>query len=354
MWKNKTYTHDFLDEMIDMTVENYGLQEAISHKEFVQHEYFENPAGDALIELACDDENNILAGQYVVNPKLIYSKGTTIKAILSLNTLTRAAYRGQKIFTSLAEITYQRAANEGYAFCYGAPNPNSHPGFIKKLSFIDLGEMPLYVKPLKTSQMVQELTKNKLLANLAVIGNPFFRVNDCQSNNIVQITESNVKLMDSFWDKIKDKYTIMGVRDSAYIHYRYLNVPIRKYHPYFYVKDGIVVAYAVGRVREVAHMQCGMIADFLYLEGYEKEARELIKHLVCVMKENGAGVAGCIMQSNSAEAGQLKKIGFIHCPKKILPQPTPIIYRKLRDDLDDSLFTDWNNWFFTTGDYDVV
>ena len=354
MWKNVTYEPKYLDDMIEMTIENYGPEETISNKPFVQHEYFENPVGDALIELALDEEKNVLAGQYLVTPKLIYSKGKTIRAILSLNTLTREAYRGQKIFTGLAEITYQRAANEGYQFCYGAPNPNSHPGFLKKLSFVDLGDMPLYVKPLKCNKMIKERTGKGWLAGIASVGNLFFSSKDSKDSNIVQITEKNVELMNAFWDTVKDKYPVIGVRDADYITYRYLKVPIRKYHPFFYLKDGKVVAYAVGRVREVAHMTAGMIADFLYLDGYESEAKALINHLVYVMKENGAGLAGCIMQENATEVGVLKKAGFFRCPEKVLPQPTPIIYRKLNTGFDDEVIKEWKNWFFTTGDYDVV
>lgn len=354
MWKNISYTPEYLNNMVEMTIENYGPDESISNKEFVYHEYFNNPAGNALIELALDEEKMVLAGQYVVNPKLISVDGTVIPAILSLNTLTREAYRGQKIFTSLAESTYKRAEQEGYVFCYGAPNPNSHPGFIKKLSFIDLGTMPLYVRPLCISRIVRELFGSKLLATLAIPFNLIFMSGKQEDESIVRITNENVHLMDGFWKEIQKKYRVMGVRNAEYIKYRYLDVPIREYHPYYYVKDGKVVAYAVGRVREVAHMQCGMIADFLYLDGSEKEAKKLMRNLVFKMQENGAGLAGCIMQSNSCEAKLLKKLGFFRCPEKILPQPTPIIYRRLDGSYNDETIKNWENWFFTTGDYDVV
>lgn len=354
MWKNVTYNPEYLNDMIEMTIENYGPEETISNKSFVQHEYFENPVGDALIELALDEEKKMLAGQYLVTPKLIYSRGKTIRAILSLNTLTREAYRGQKIFTGLAEITYDRANKEGYAFCYGAPNPNSHPGFIKKLSFINLGYMPLYVKPLKINQMIKERTGKEWLAGIASVGNVFFSSKKVSDSSIVDINASNVELMNHFWDAVKDKYPVIGVRNAEYIKYRYLDVPIRKYYPFFYVKEDKVVAFAVGRVRKVANMTAGMIADFLYLDGYEEEAKNLINHLIYIMKENGAGLAGCIMQENASEVKVLKKAGFFRCPEKVLPQPTPIIYRKLDPEFDDSEFKEWKNWFFTTGDYDVV
>ena len=210
------------------------------------------------------------------------------------------------------------------------------------------------MKPIKCNQMIKERTSNGVFGTIAGVGNLFFHSPDVSDANIVPITKDNVNLMDDFWEAIKDKYPVMGVRDADYIKYRYVYVPIRKYHPFYYIKDGKVVAYAVGRVREVAHMTAGMIADFLYIDGYFDEAKKLLKHLIYTMKQNGAGLAGCIMQENAAEVKVLKSIGFMRCPEVLLPQPTPIIYRKLNDMFDDSVVKEWKNWFFTTGDYDVV
>lgn len=54
-----------------------------------------------------------------------------IKCAHSLNTLTGKQYRGQGIFTGLAEENYKTAYKDGIAFIYATPNPNSYPGFIK-------------------------------------------------------------------------------------------------------------------------------------------------------------------------------------------------------------------------------
>ena len=43
MWKHVSFNESYLKKMVDMTIDNYGLEEAISHEEFVRHEYLENP-----------------------------------------------------------------------------------------------------------------------------------------------------------------------------------------------------------------------------------------------------------------------------------------------------------------------
>ncbi|SFC87098.1 GNAT family N-acetyltransferase [Butyrivibrio sp. YAB3001] len=354
MWEPKTYSPERFNDIIEMSIENYGKDNDICNPDFLEHQYFDNPAGNALIELAIDPENGLLAGQYVVQPAKIRVFGEDKKCVISLNTLTREAYRGQKIFVKLAERTYERAAREGFSLVYGAPNQNSYPGFMRKLSFEDIHHFPLYARPLNLGHMVKE---RKMGSALAAIVTPFqlmFPNNAKDITGISELNESNVKLMDDFWDRIKDKYHVMGIRNAEYIKYRYMNVPRRIYYPYIAIDDGNVVAFAVGRIREVAGFNTGMIADFLFVPGHEIEAKRLIKALVNRMKNEGASLAACVILANAEETKVLKKCGFYHVPDKMLPQPTPLILRVLNKDEEGEKLADINNWFFTTGDYDVV
>ena len=145
-----------------MTVEQYGSENDIADQNFLMHEYFENPAGDAVISLAYDDAQMTIAGQYIIWPMHFMVGNNKIKCAHSLNTLTGKQYRGQGIFTRLAEENYKTAYKDDIAFIYATPNPNSYPGFIKKLSFTELGRLPLMLRPLKPSQMVKEFLHSNL------------------------------------------------------------------------------------------------------------------------------------------------------------------------------------------------
>ena len=197
MWDHKTFSTDDFPAIITMTQEQYGPENDISNQAFLQHQYFENPAGDALIDLAVDAENGALAGQYVVWPMRFWTFGEPKSCAHSLNTLTGKAYRGQGIFTGLADLTYQRETELGHAFCYGTPNPNSYPGFIKKLSFKELGNIPLMLRPLKPSHMVREFLHSGALAVLAKPGDPFFRVRGDQKHDVtvLPVTKEHLELV---------------------------------------------------------------------------------------------------------------------------------------------------------------
>ncbi|MCI8341780.1 MAG: GNAT family N-acetyltransferase [Firmicutes bacterium] len=354
MWHESCFKMDDLNDVIEMTKEYYGDIE-ISNKKFVNHEYFENPSGDAVIRLARDNEDDTLAGQYVVNPARFRIESEDIPAVLSLNTLTRDKYRGQGIFTGLAELVYSDSAERGYNFCYSMPNQNSYPGFIKKLNFADIGNVPLWLRPIKPSTIVAEKIKSHAMSTLAKPANVLFRPRKKKSlYEIQKINSNNLNLIDELWEEIKDKYKIWVIRDSKFFRWRYIDMPIRKYHIYTVVSNGKPVAVIVGRMTNVADMTCGMVVDFFYAEGHGDEAKHLLDFMLYNFYKNGAGLCGCLMKNNVEEAKILKSRGFFVCPEKLEPQPFRAILRVFNDDLKNRGLEKFDNWFFTMGDYDVI
>lgn len=357
MWIHKDFSPYDFPAILKMTQEEYGTGNDISNMNFLKHQYFENPAGDALIDLAVDSGDGTLAGQYVVWPMRFFVDGEIHCCANSLNTLTREAYRGQGIFTKLAENIYRREAEMGHAFCYGMPNPNSYPGFIRRLSFVELGRIPLMLRPLRPSHMVKEFLDSNMLSVAAKPMDPIFSVKAEKTLDIVKTmpaTRESLELIDLFWNSVKGKYPVMNVRDSAFILYRYLDMPRRTYFPYIALQDDKPVCFAVGRIMEVAGMQCAMLADFLFVDGYEAAAEQLLRKLLHDMQESGASLAGCLMLEHTSEKTVLKRLGFFRCPKPLEPQPFPLLLRIFDSAYAEGGLLDLKNWFFTMGDYDVI
>ncbi len=355
MWIGKNYSPEYMNEMLRMSAEHYGAENETTERRFIQHQYFENPAGKAVIHLAIAEDNRTVAGQYVLCPMRFFVDQQVRPCVNSLNTLTRTEYRKRGIFTGLAEAAYQQASEEGYTFCYGVPNPNSYPGFIKKLSFVELGRIPLLLRPLRPSQMIVEYLNLKVLNALAHPADLLFRIRKDTENpaDIVPINRSNAALLDKFWSNIKNKYPIMNIRDESYISFRYLDMPYREYTLYLAVQNGEPIGFAAGRIMDVAGMRCGMLADFLFVRGYEYAAEKLLMRLLYTMQENGASLAGCLMLKHTEESSLLKRKGFFPCPQKLVPQPFPLLVRTFDRKLGKRICA-LQDWFFTMGDYDVI
>lgn len=356
MWESITYEEKYLSAMIQMAKENFGEND-IADEKFIRNQYFANPAGDALIALAYDREKEQIAGQYVVCPMRFLVNGEPIICANSLNTLTKKEYRRQGIFTGLAETTYQKEAKMGHLFCYGAPNPNSYPGFVGRLSFQELGRIPLYLRPLYPSAMVKDFLHSEVLSILAKPFDFCFKAHLDEQNdqvNIVHITEENLPIVDALWANIRGKYQVMNIRDADYINFRYLHMPQREYFPYVALYQDEAVAFAVGRITEVSGMRCGMLVDYVFKSGFQNEGEELLRFMLNIFRLHGASIAGSLMLAHAEESIVLKRCGFFRCPEKLEPQPFPLILKLFDKAWKNQGICSLENWFFTMGDYDAV
>lgn len=90
-------------------------------------QYADNPVGKIVGFNAY--MGNLLAAHYVTMPIYMNIEGEKTLGVLSLNTATHPEHRGKRLFTILAEKSYQYAAENGYKFVIGVANAQSTHGF---------------------------------------------------------------------------------------------------------------------------------------------------------------------------------------------------------------------------------
>ena len=111
--------------------------------EYLKWQYSDNPVGPIVGFNAY--WGDILAAHYVTMPIYMMIDGEKTLGVLSLNTATHPDHRGKRLFSILADKTYQYAAENGYKFVIGVANANSTPGFIKHLKFKLIGPLTFKV-----------------------------------------------------------------------------------------------------------------------------------------------------------------------------------------------------------------
>ena len=338
---------------------HYGTADDTSHADYLAHEYFANPDGDALVQIAWNEQTQEADGQFVVIPRRLHVGDRSVLLLKSVNTIIRESRRGQGVFSALAHDVLDKVVADGnYALSEGMPNPHSHSGFVKKLGYHDLGLLPLYVRLQRPSHLVRDFLHAKALSVLAKPLDFCCRYTKDATPpdgiTFVRLCTDNLLVADQFWQQIQHKYPVMFSRDSAFLRYRLLENPRRSYECWYAVENGKPVAYAMGRVMPVSGMSCAMVGDFLFLDGYETAARALLRHLLFILEQQGGDLAGCLMQPFTEEAKILRHLGFFVCPKFLEPQPFCVILRVLKPSKELSAVNDFKNWFYTMGDNDII
>jgi len=106
---------------------------------YLRWQYIDNPDGLVVGFNAWDGD--VLAAHYACMPVMMEGE----RWLWSLNTATHPDYRGQGLFPRLAEMTYERGKQEGFAAVIGVANAMSASGFVRKLGFTELGRLGVWV-----------------------------------------------------------------------------------------------------------------------------------------------------------------------------------------------------------------
>ncbi|MDI9408076.1 MAG: GNAT family N-acetyltransferase [Candidatus Pacebacteria bacterium] len=105
--------------------------------------YRQNPEGKVVGFDAW--EKGKLAAHYASVPAQGFVEGRETRLLLSFGTATHPDFQGQGLFTKLAQMTYEAAANQGFEAIYGVANANSTPGFCRKLNFTLVSQLSVKI-----------------------------------------------------------------------------------------------------------------------------------------------------------------------------------------------------------------
>lgn len=146
-WTVREATRADDHELAELFREVFGFDRGAEHAHW---KFRCNPAGDPVIAIA--EAEGRIVGQYALWPTPLRLDQAIVQGAQSLDTMTHPDYRGQGMFTVLAEECMNYAAARGIQALYGFPNENSQPGFIRRLDWDHTGEIPMWFRPLVLSK----------------------------------------------------------------------------------------------------------------------------------------------------------------------------------------------------------
>ena len=323
----------------------------IADEAYHRWQYQENPAGPALATFARDRATGELAGQFGALPLRMWVDGEERLAALALNVATDEAHRGQGVFVSLGHAADERMAQAGARLAWALPNDNSFPGFVRRLGYTHIGDVPLLVRPVNVQALVRKrLPAPGLDVLAAALGRPFARPLPKAARPVegvrIEAVESFDARFDALWARLRGRQRVMVLRDARYLDWRFHGVPLRRYHTLLALADGEPQGYAVLRTGEIAGMAAGLVVDVVVLR--EDAGRALVSEALAWFAGHDLDLLASLMLPHAPEYRLLRGAGFRPLPRALLPQRFRVVAR------DGAAFLDLRNWFLTMGDYDVV
>lgn len=207
-----------------------------------------NPAGKHFIKLMWIDD--LLVGHYAISPVKMNIFGKEEMTALSMTTMTHPEYGGKGIFNKLALKLYEELeTKKGFKAIWGFPNKNSHYGFIKNLSWSDVG-------------VIHDLTM------------PANNNTSIQSENIREIknfSEKNARTL----KELSASFNVNVIKDVNYLNWRYSLNPSQDYTIFNY-DDGNQEGFIVTKIYP-SNTQSGAYDLYLMELGLKKDQLGLMK-----------------------------------------------------------------------------
>lgn len=330
-----------------------GKTESIKHWEW---EYKNNPNGRLEILLAVD--GNKIVGHYAVIPVRMKIGNKEYMTSLSLDTMSHRNYRGQGIFPTLAAKLYDALGKSGIPITYGFPNAFSLQGFIKKLDWFEISEVPIYFRPMNLIPLFNRYLKIKVFS--IIIGtfintlcNLFLKKKSLPNRiKIEEIKEFNEEF-DDLWELNKTTMNVVVTRDSKYLNWRYFQRPEENYIIFTIRNYEELKGYIILKIEERFNLKIGLIMDILTDPSCNVYQNYLINHALLYFKKKKVGIITTIMYPHSRFYKSLKKNLFMQMFKIFFPEEIYFGARINNKEVEIQLIKDPSNWYLTWGDTDV-
>ncbi len=341
-------THNILPlnkTTLDTYLKCFENNQNIKDKSKIEWQFFKHKLPIDFVVIANDDKENRPVGIYAMAPVKFQINGETHLCAQSLDTITDINYRGQGVFTKLANISYQKAQDISLSLVYGFPNGNSIHGFKKKLEWEVLDPVPFLIKPLNTSYFTNKFKFSKWLSNVKLKS---FK-NHKSKYTLVEKFEFP-EAVNSVWDEFSKDIKVAVKRDKTYLDWRYIDKPNEDYKIlHAYNENNDYLGFVVYTVKTKHGGKIGYIMELIYKDDAGKGLlREAVKQIA--NQKADTILSWCLEVSPNYEA--FKSSGFFNLPEKLRPIELHFGARGFGQVSKD--INQRNNWYLSYSDSDTV
>lgn len=301
------------------------------------------------------DADGLIVGQYASTPMRFRVHGEEIPIVHVCDVMTHPDFRRQGILSVVGEAAHRAWAEQGVAFVTGFP----HKGWGSRSAYLNWETMHYadwMWKPLRLDQVLRDkIPLPSFLAApvrmLGIIGNALRDTLLELDTSAIEVTEVTTpgEEFDRLWQRLRQAYEAMVVRDRAWVQYRYAGAPEMGYGLLLARRDGQPAGYLAYRLRRLPSGTVGYIAD-LFTAPFDLLSRlALIDHALTLFYRAGAKAALTVVGRQSALAAVFRRAGFI---RRFQPFNVSIV--PLQEGLPRQVLSDPNRWFAMGGDFDMV
>lgn len=314
-------------------------------------QFRDNPAGSANLVTIAKAAGKII-GHYANLPVYFKYIEKTVKAAHPVDNLIHQDYRGSKLIRDMFQYQFMVAKKNDISFGFGMPNEIYYPVGKRYLKYKDLSALSTLFKrlnwrlsfekrvpksPSSFNSAVQQLSAKLHRLPIIYKGLP-------KKNISVRMFSSFDAGIDRLWEKAKDRYGIMAIRNSGFLKWRYIDKPHDAYKILVAYNEE-PLGYIVAKVERKDDHLIGYIVDILTVS--KDVDNLLIGSALDYFISKKADYCLCRILKEDETYNVLSDYGFA---ENEAFSSTPVVYHLFKDEIDTSFFKNPGNWHLTYGD----
>lgn len=328
--------------------------------DFVAWKYFQNPAGRFYGKVAeqtntfpgnqLDEDQTRPLGFYGNLPVRMKLGKTAVLGAQAVDAMIAPEARRLGLFVKLNQQTYQDMDQDGIVLDYALPNPASQAGFINRLGWKTVGQVPRFTKYLHFSRRP---------------GLPYTPGRRFASDLEIRQANQFDPQVDQLWQAAATQFPIAVQKDHTYLTWRYTKNPQKHYLLLEAWRGEQLTGIAVLSFKDLAQHHSAALAEWLFLPEDPVTGKALLTVAEGQARLRGATRLHCWMLSAQQDACRLlRRAGYLFFDashgltslKKRLPgslrYTNPLIIRTLpgADLVPDPV--QFKNWYLSMGDHD--
>ncbi len=313
--------------------------------------FTENPAGKDPSEWITIGENNgKIVGHYASMPMKIKYHNTQLMTSQYVDImLDPSARKNTLLFWNLVKSHFEN--NKGtIPFTFGFPNEVAYQTVKIFLGSKDLVEMVQLFKRFSLRSMLKKRFPwfhKWIIHSIHSLSKVFYgfglSMRRVDKNITIRVVDEFDERINRFWERLKDRYEIMTVRNLPYLNWRYKD---RRYKVIIGEENKEVVGYVVTKIEDCGDAKVGYIVDIL---SDNDKTSSIMSGVLKSFIEQDVDYVLCALLRLDPLCAHLKRMGFKE-HKEI--KPIQVVVTPLAKEVDTEYLLNQKNWHLTYGDTD--
>jgi len=275
-----------------------------------------------------------------------------VVGMVSVDTMTHPEFRRRGLLTKVATQAYAAWREGGAAFVIGLPN-QQWGSRTQALGWVELFPLHWSALPLRPEALLAHRLKAPWLRHARWVSALWLRILRARRQQPDQGVEVSEVLQadagfDELWARLRGEQAFAAARDRAWVNWRFLDSPLRRYQVLAARRAGSTLGYVAYRTVRTGTRASIHLAELITSNADTRTRDQLLAALIERALAVDADVIVTLVMPDTPDAGWLRSRGFLRRPGfsvQLVPLAANLPLERLKDQ---------RAWLLNGADFDVI